>query len=91
MNRSGTIVACGLLLAVVGLITAPSYGCSDLPAPEDGSARVVGYDDGSLVWSPDGVNECRIDATIALVPAGIVGVALGTYRAIATRSPEGAV
>jgi hypothetical protein len=87
-GRASTAVGTALvLLGVVGLVTLfvvqPFAGCTEVGVPPgaDTGLELRGIEDGSFVYSPDGVNECSTPLGVAATPpAGVVvGAGLLAY------------
>jgi hypothetical protein len=83
------LLALGALFAAVLVLTTPFTGCTEVGVPEgaDTGFEFRGVQDGSIVYSPDGVNECQSPvevATIPLVPL-VGGVALLAYSRVTRR------
>ncbi|PSQ56683.1 hypothetical protein BRD22_04815 [Halobacteriales archaeon SW_8_68_21] len=86
MNR---IVLLGIGLLVVGvsiafvlLISFPGMmfgGCTDVGVPEGEGQGVdiIGVEDGNLLYTPDGANECSITLLVVLTPVGLIAVGTG--------------
>jgi hypothetical protein len=86
-TRGGvTLLLLGGLLAAVLAVTFPFGGCTDVGVDEGTETRFEfrGIEDGNIVYSPDGVNECVFPASVAAVPlAGLLGgLALVSYGRI---------
>lgn len=72
----------GVSIASALLMSFPSTmfgGCTDVGVPE-GEAQgvgIIGVEDGNLLYTPDGANECSIPLPAVLTPIGIIAVGTG--------------
>ena len=74
------VVGSSLVFALLLSFPAMLFGgCTDVGVPEGESRGVgiVGVEDGNLLYTPDGVNECGIPLPAVLVPTGLVVVGTG--------------
>jgi hypothetical protein len=68
----------------VQLATFPGMlfgGCTEVgvPAGQGQGIGVIGVQDSNLLYTPDGVNECRIPLPAVLAPVGLAAVGSGLF------------
>lgn len=79
-GRAGLVcVGVGVAAIVLVLSTFPTLlvgGCTDVGVPDDhdGQPAIRGVDDGAVVFTPEGVNECRAPIAYLSVPPALVAV-----------------
>lgn len=78
----GVLVAVGVSILLAQLVTFPGMlfgGCTDVGVPEgqNQGVSIIGVQDSSLIYTPDGVNECSIPLPAVLIPFGLVAVGGG--------------
>jgi len=73
---AGVSVAFALLMSFPGMMFG---GCTDVGVPEGEGQGVdiIGVEDGDLLYTPDGANECSITLLAVLTPIGLVVVGTG--------------
>jgi len=78
----GVLLAVGLGVVLAQLVAFPGLlfgGCTDVGVP-DGQGQgvgIIGVEDGNLVYTPDGVNECSLPLPAVFIPLGLVAVGGG--------------
>lgn len=90
------LLGSGLLVVGFGVAVALSLsfptmmfgGCTDVgvPAGEGQGIGIIGVEDGNLLYTPDGVNECSIPLPAVLVPTGLI--VAGTALVLSPRVTE---
>lgn len=83
MSLRGRVGVACLVLGLVGTVAMLSSfpallvgGCTDVGVPEDhdGSVAIRGVDDGAIVYTPDGVNECSAPLAYVGVPPSLAAI-----------------
>jgi len=85
------LLVVGVTIAFALLITFPgmmSGGCTDIGVPEGEGQGVgiIGVEDGDLLYTPDGVNECNSPFPVVLTPIGLI--TLGTGLVLSSKVTE---
>ena len=72
----GVTIAFALLITFPGML---SGGCTDIGVPEGEGQGVgiIGVEDGDLLYTPDGVNECNSPLPVVLTPIGLITLGTG--------------
>ena len=78
----GVLLIIGLSIVLAQLGTFPGMlfgGCTDVGVPEgqEQGIRIIGVQDSSLLYTPDGANECSIPLPAVLTPIGLIAVGGG--------------
>jgi hypothetical protein len=78
----GALFAVGLAIGLAQVVTFPGVlfgGCTDVGVPEGQGqgVSIIGVQGSSLLYTPDGVNECSIPLPAVLTPVGLVAVGGG--------------
>lgn len=76
------LLVVGLSLVLAQLITFPGMlfgGCTEVGVPEGQGegVSIIGVQDSTLLYTPDGVNECSIPLRAVLTPIGLIAVGGG--------------
>jgi hypothetical protein len=76
------LLVVGFSIVVALLISFPTMmfgGCTDVGVPEgEGQGiGIIGVEDGNLLYTPDGVNECSIPLPVVLMPTGLIAAGTG--------------
>jgi hypothetical protein len=74
------IVGLSIILAQIGTFPGMLFGgCTDVGVPEGErqGVGIIGVQDSNLLYTPDGVNECRIPLPALLIPTGLTVVGSG--------------
>ena len=81
----GVTIAFALLITFPGML---SGGCTDIGVPEGEGQGVgiIGVEDGDLLYTPDGVNECNSPLPVVLTPIGLI--TLGTGLVLSSKVTE---
>ena len=81
----GVTIAFALLITFPGML---SGGCTDIGVPEGEGQGVgiIGVEDGDLLYTPDGVNECNSPLPVVLTPIGLI--ILGTELVLSSKVTE---
>lgn len=85
----GILVATGGCLALAQIVTFPGMmfgGCTEVGVPEGAGQwqgiSIIGVQESTLLYTPDGVNECSIPLVAVLLPIGLIfggsGIALSS-------------
>lgn len=76
----GIVLLAGLL-GVTLILTTPFAGCTDVGVEDSKNTgfEFQGIEEGSIVYSPDGVNECTSPVEVALVPLGGFSIGVGVF------------
>ena len=99
MNRTALlgvgVVVFGASIALALWLSFPAMlfgGCTDVgvPAGEAGGTGILGVEDGTLLYTPDGANECSIPLPAVLAPIGLVvtGIGLVLFRRVTENGIE---
>ena len=78
----GVLLVVGLGVVLAQLVAFPGLlfgGCTDVGVP-DGQGQgvgIIGVEDGNLVYTPDGVNECSLPLPAVFIPIGLVAAGGG--------------
>ncbi len=78
----GVLLIIGVSIVLAQLGTFPGMlfgGCTDVggPAGQGHGVGITGVQDASLLYTPDGANECRIPLPAVLIPIGLTAVGGG--------------
>jgi hypothetical protein len=78
----GVSLAAGLGILLAQALTFPGMlfgGCTEVGVPPDqqGGLGFLGVEGADLLYTPDGVNECRIPLVAVLLPVGLVVAGTG--------------
>jgi|GEM_PF-2072080 hypothetical protein len=78
----GVLLVVGFGIAVALLTSFPAMmfgGCTDVGVPEgEGQGiGILGVEDGNLLYTPDGVNECSLPLPAVVLPTGLIAVGTG--------------
>ena len=76
------LLVVGMSIALALLLSFPAMmfgGCTDVGVPEgeERGVAVIGVEDGNLLYTPDGANECSIPLPVVLTPIGLVVTGTG--------------
>jgi hypothetical protein len=76
------LLVVGVSIVLALLISFPAMmfgGCTDVGVPEgEGQGvSIIGVEDGNLLYTPDGANECSIPLSAVLTPIGLITVGAG--------------
>jgi len=82
------ILVVGFSIVFAQLLTFPGMlfgGCTDVGVPEGQGqgVSIIGVQDSSLLYTPDGVNECSIPLPAVFIPIGLIAV--GGVSILSTR------
>ncbi|MEF8828492.1 MAG: hypothetical protein V5A49_05625 [Haloarcula sp.] len=82
------VLVVGFSIVFAQLLTFPGMlfgGCTDVGVPEGQGqgVSIIGVQDSSLLYTPDGVNECSIPLPAVLIPIGLIAV--GGVSILSTR------
>lgn len=78
----GVLLILGVSIGLAQLGTFPGMlfgGCTDVgvPAGQGQGVSILGVQDASLLYTPDGANECSIPLPAVLTPIGLTAVGGG--------------
>jgi hypothetical protein len=78
----GVLLVVGLSIVLTQLGTFPGMlfgGCTDVGVPEGQGqgVSIIGVEDGNLLYTPDGGNECSIPLPAVLTPIGLIVAGTG--------------
>lgn len=74
------VVGVSILLALLMSFPAMMFGgCTDVGVPEgeEQGVSIIGVEDGNLLYTPDGANQCSIPLPAVLTPIGLITVGTG--------------